>query len=228
MDLLEIPGYAAAVFRERVVRDASFLPITESIGPFEVLPMTLRQMLLLKLLRSPMLWDETPSPDDLRDFLWLLSPDYTPEPSRAKKTFAKRCRKLFYPPRFLPLFNTEGARRRHRLRCVAKVAIAASIIDRARAYVRETMQDRPPQAVQVNGVGFDPDYYSDGAFFCALFGREFGWSPDQTLSMPVKQVYQFLNEMKQHHGSNVPLCNPSDQVRADWMRQVNSQRKENQ
>lgn len=234
MDLLSIPGYALAVLTERTVRDASFLGITESVGPFEVLPMTLRHWMVLRVMGSPLLkpasldGSSTPTPDGLRDFLWLLSPQFDPaRHSRAKTAFCKRCEALFYPPRYLALWNTERARRRHIARCEDKLAVAAQIIHAARAYVAETMQDRPP-VIQSLIHGFEADYFSDAAFFCARFGREYGWSQEETLNTPLKRIFQYLTEMKQHHGSKVPMCNPSDRVKAAWVASLNEQRRASQ
>lgn len=100
---------------------------------------------------------------------------------------------------------------------------AAKIIDAARAYIIETMQDRPPVQKSMSN-GHEVDYYSDPAYFCACFGREFGWCQEEVLNMPLKRLFQYLNEMKKYHGSPVPLCNPSDSIRADWMRGMNNRK----
>jgi hypothetical protein len=232
VDLLAIPGYLAAIIRERVVRDASFLGLTESIGPFEAVPMTLRHWMLLRMDGNPLVRQgdgvSAPTPDQLRDFLWILNPQFSPAgpetkvQAKAKRAFFKRCRKVFYPPRYLALWNTSRARARHVRKLAKRQSVAAAIIDAAKAYVAETMQDRPPQQ---GSMRFDPDYYSDAAFFCARFGREFGWTQEETLSTPMKRIWQYLNEMRRHYDSKVPLCNPSDSVRAAWMRDVNRQQK---
>ena len=60
--VLEIPGYREAVARERLARDASFMPVTETVAGFELVPMTLRQYLILSLMRSPLLTGDTPGP----------------------------------------------------------------------------------------------------------------------------------------------------------------------
>ncbi len=214
MDVLSIPGYAKSVIKERTVRDASFLGITESIGPFEVLPLTLRHYIVLRLVGNPLIRGGTPSPNDVKNLLWLLSPNYTTSgPSR--KRFDRRCRRLFYPPRFMALFNTRFSRAWYEMRRTRQLERAARIIDTIRAFVAESMQDRPP--TQQTTV-YEIDYYSDGAYFCALFGAEFGWSEAQTLDMPLKRLFQYLNVMKVRSGSNIPLCNPSDSVRAEWLR----------
>jgi hypothetical protein len=232
MDLLAIPGYVAAIIRERVVRDASFLGLTESVGPFDLVPMTLRHWMLLRTMGNPLVRQgdgaRAPTPDELRDFLWVLSPQFRPvgietkQQARAKRAFRRRCKKVFYPPKYLALWDTARARARHVRKLARCQSVAADIIDAAKAYVAETMQDRPQQQGLTR---WDPDYYSDAAFFCARFGREYGWSQEETLNTPLKRIWQYLNEMRRHYDAKVPLFNPSDKVRADWMRQMNRQQK---
>lgn len=216
MDVLNIPGFAEAVLKERTVRDAAFIGLTESVGPFELTPLTLRQWIILRLVNNPLLKDGTPTPQDVVNFLWLLSPKYHPVIGR--KQFHKRCRKLFFPPRYLPLLNTKKAQARHEVRKEKRMLVAAQIIDAIRAFVQETMQDRPP--APPNTANFEADYYSDGAYFCAVFGREFGWSQDEVLNTPLKRLFQYLNALKQSYGSKVPLCNPSDRIKARFLREI--------
>jgi len=222
MNILDIPGYAEAVYKERVVRDAAFLSITESIGRFEVVPMTLHLYLALRVMRHPLLGRDTPSPEELTAFLWLLSPGFKPRSIIAKALFAWKCRREFYPPAYLPLWNTRRARERHAKRCDAKALVAAKLLAQAREYVDETFQDIPPRH---KSGGFDAEYLSDGAHFCASLGREYGWSQAETLGTPMKRIFQYANEMKLHHGSKVPLCNPSDKVKACHLRKLNAERR---
>src|SRR5438045_2376978 len=144
MDLLDIPGFAEAVIKERLVRDAAFLGITESLGPFEVVPITLRRWIILRLVRNPLVTSGTPTPDDLVNFLWLLSTAFSPTDKKVKRTFEKRCRRIFFPPRYMALWNTKRARARYEIKRQKKLAVAAKIIDAARAYMAESLQDRPP------------------------------------------------------------------------------------
>src|SRR5689334_3095256 len=131
MDVLNIPGYASAVIKERLVRDAAFLGITESLGPFEVLPLTLRHWIILRLVGNPLiLRDGTPSPDDLVNFLWLLSTEFSPIDKKAKRRFERRCRRIFFPPIYCALWNTKLARSRHELKRQKKLTVAAKIIDK--------------------------------------------------------------------------------------------------
>lgn len=222
MDLLNIPGYAEAVVKERVSRDAAFLAatdhVTENIGPFEVVPLTLRQWILLRMMHHPLLTGEIPGPIDLFNFFWLLSPFFNPEGGSFKRRLLRRCRRAFFPPTYMVLWNTKRARARFALKREFRLQTAAKIIDAAREFIIESLQDRPPAQ---NTAGFEAEYFSDPCYYCALFGREFGWTEQVTMNLPLKRIFQYLNEMKSWHGSKVPLCNPSDRIKAAWMRQIN-------
>src|SRR6266436_5404501 len=120
---LTYPPYLEAVAAERLSRDAAVLGVRESIAGFEVLPLSLFHLLLLRIMRHPLLAGQVPSPVQLRDFLWALSPDYTPQNARGKKRLTRRCRKLFYPPRYMALLNTRRARARYELKRQHKLAV---------------------------------------------------------------------------------------------------------
>jgi hypothetical protein len=98
---------------------------------------------------------------------------------------------------------------------------AAKVIAALRCYVDETFQDSPPASAS---KGFVEDYFSDAAFFCAFTGRNYGWSMEETMSCPIKILFQCLNEAKRNANSRVPLCNPSDRVKSAWMRDINTRR----
>jgi hypothetical protein len=74
MTLLEqIPGLATAIEHEQLVRNASFLELTERVCGFEVPPLTLRHMLALESIGSPLVCGGRPMPHDFGAFLVLLT-----------------------------------------------------------------------------------------------------------------------------------------------------------
>ena len=223
---LDYPPYVAAVTQERLVRDAAFLGINESVSGFEVVPLTLRRFLALRIARNPLLFQQTPSPDELTAFLWYLSPQSSPHDTTGRRSFKRRCRKLFYPPRYLALLNTRRSRARFERKRQARLEVAAKIIDAAKEYVAEALQDQPPITVSRIGV-YEPEYYSDAAAFCALFARDFGWSQEAVLDLPMKCIFQYLNERAAFNGSTRPPCNPSDSIKARFYRDLNCQLRAN-
>lgn len=214
MTILQIPGYAEAIVRERFLRDSAFLGVTETVGGFELKPLTLRHYLLLRILRSPLLYDETPSPVELAQFLWSVSAEYSTDP-KARKRFLKRCRK-FTPP--APPLLWESKRWRSRFN--AALLEMAKCLTETREYISEAMMDRPPSRI---GGGFAPDYYSEVAWWVGLF--EHRYTADQLLDMPLKALFQYLQEYKDRKGSmgqhRPTLFNPSDKVRARFTLESN-------
>src|SRR5262245_22397906 len=134
MNVLEIPGYLQAVIRERVVRDAAFLGINETIAGFEVVPMTLRHYIILRVMGNPLIREnQTPAPEDVFNFLWLLSSKFTAKNSWAKRWFRFRCWIQFFPA-----INPKWLRRSYERRQKHQLTSAARIVDAIRAYVAET------------------------------------------------------------------------------------------
>jgi hypothetical protein len=198
--VLAIPGYQAALEREALVRDASFLPVTETVAGFECVPMTLRHFITLRMMRSPFLFGTTPSPEDIAAFLWLLSPAYKPGTS----------------------LRTRWNRRRLIVKTAAKLSTAtgaAKLVHAIRDYVEDSLQDMQPIGEPVGCVHVA--HFSDAAAMCASFGREFGWAEEAILQMPMKRLLQYTKEMRTAHGGKTPLCNPSDRVRSEWMETLN-------
>jgi hypothetical protein len=161
------------------------------------------------------MWGGLPTPVELRDFLWLLSPHHNQKGGWRKLHHKWKCRR-FMPAKYLAIVNTKWARAWHKVKCNHRNLEAARTIVGANKYIASTFMDRPPSRAQ----GFDPDYYSDGAFFTMLFGRECGWPPAVILKMPMRCIFQQLKEMNNYHGSKIPLCNPSDSVKAKWARDL--------
>jgi len=46
------------------------------------------------------------------------------------------------------------------------------------------------------GVEVEPDYYSDAASLCGMIAREYGWKESDILGLPIKRLFQYLNEIK--------------------------------
>src|SRR5206468_3380665 len=113
--VLDIPGYKEAVAAERLAREVSFLPITESVAGFELVPMTLRQFLILSLMKSPLLTGGTPGPGDLLDFLWLLNPNYNPKGGFHKRRTVRKLRKCIPPIGAIWNFEWLNAKRQRRV-----------------------------------------------------------------------------------------------------------------
>lgn len=212
LDFDKCPELLAAIELEKFLRDSAFLGLSESVAGFELRPLTLQMLLALQVSRNPLVLGKTPTVKELCAFLWICSVHNSASVS-ARKKFYRVCGKCFVPG----LAITPKARKVKR---VAASLAFSDAVTACREYVAEAMMDSPGSP---KSKGFQPDYYSDAAFICARFAREYGWPPSVTLSLPMKQVWQFINELKEHGGSKV-LFNPlSDPVRREFVRNLNQQ-----
>ena len=39
--------------------------------------------------------------------------------------------------------------------------------------------------------------------------------------MPFKKLFQYINEIRQHHDPKAPMSNPADAITAKWLDQLN-------
>jgi hypothetical protein len=206
MTPLEVPGYLDSVINEKVIRDSAFFGLTENVAGFELKPLTLRNYLTLQFINSPLLAKETPSPVQLAQFLWVNSKDFKVCP-RARARFLKGCR-FFCPPSPPILFQTRRWRRRFN-RAMFEMA---RVLNAAREYIKQSTMDAPPSRV---GNTFSPAHYSEVAFWLSMF--KFRYTHNQILEMPMKVLYQCLNERSEVlSGGKRIAFNPSDKVLAEW------------
>jgi hypothetical protein len=91
-----VPGYREAVQRETDLRDAAFLPVTDSICGVEVNQLTPFHLAALTLARSPFICGGVPFPRDIALFLWCVSPEYNPRAVVSRWLFIRRVAKLDY------------------------------------------------------------------------------------------------------------------------------------
>jgi len=208
-----------AIDTERVVRASSFHLRTEKLLDFDVVPLTLRKYSLLRLLNSPFIPPfDTPSPIDLAQFLWVMSPQFDANDSQAKSAFFRRCRGFIQPapPRLRML------RWLWKSRCMDASIYEAALVDAARAFVAEAMQDRPEP---VNAGLEAPAYYCDEIGLCAALGREHHFEESSVIEMPLKRIFQYLKEIRDRDaakaGQYALLCNPSDRVKDKYLEAAN-------
>lgn len=198
----EQPEFIKATRDEWLARTLSFHPLNESVCGFVLVPMTLSHYSLLRIAGSAfLLKDETPSEDDVIQFLWCLSPEYNRK--RPGWLFRLRCRRL------------RGERN------LARLAVA---VKKIRDFMQTAMLDRPAAVV---GSGIDePDYYCDEAAIVASMARDKGWSEEAILNLPLRRLFQYMKEMRHHYsvknGQPHMLCNRSEEIADEYLRKVNS------
>lgn len=184
-DFNAIPGYSAAVEKETLSRNACFLPVNESIGKFEVLPMTMRHYVMLRTINSPLLCGNTPNVLDMVAFLWILSPRFSVAPNRHKRKILRHFKKI-------------------------NIKDFAVFVVKSREYVKDTFQDKPSKGS--DDSVYSKEYYADVAYLCATFAKNWGWDDDTTLGKPMKRIFQYMKVMREQSGQKVVHFNPSDVI----------------
>lgn len=189
IDFNSLPEVKEAVEREEFVRNSAFLGLSETVAGFELKPFTFRRWLTLRVAKSPLVIGGIPTAAHIAGLLWLCSVDNS-DSWLARHLFYRRCRRLSNPLQL-------------------REAVLA-----IRLYISEAMMDSPASG---NGSSA-PTYYSDAAWVCARMAREYGYGVDTVLDMPLKILWQFMNEIKEEaarKSGKVPvLFNPiSDPVR---------------
>lgn len=92
----DIPGYREAVKREGDIREAAFLDLTTSICGVEIRQMTPRDLLILDGIGNSLVSNGLPTPEELADFLWKLSPKFKLNAPFRRWIFWESIRKLNY------------------------------------------------------------------------------------------------------------------------------------
>jgi hypothetical protein len=203
--------YRESVERERIARDAAFLPVREFISVFEVWPMNLRHYVALRTVHNPLLFGIIPQHiEHVAQFLWTVSVDYRPSRDAQVEWFNRSG--LIEPKE--PRLRTRLAMARRECQMRDCGALQARVIRDSQRYVADALADRPPRQ-----AASGKSYYSDACFWCAMMGREYGTSIAEVMEMPLKQLFQFLKEIKEHNGKRDSLSNPSDAVIATWQAQ---------
>lgn len=197
----EIPGYRAALSAETEQRDAAFLPMPLTVprkwprAPLTLLPITIRRMLILEHAQSPFVCGgkAAPTAGDIALFLWVCSPGFSADKKR-RDSFIHSCRTV----------NAGDA-----LETIRRMANAA-------------FYDSPPRS---GGGGESASYWSMAASFVDCFAAEYGWPMDTTLDAPLAGVLQLFKVIQHRRsasaGERVPLFNPSDSVKARWLKSEN-------
>lgn len=198
MKIVSIPGYREAVERENAIRDLAFLPMPVRICGIEVVPMTLRHVLLLDGVASPFVTHGVePDEIDVARFFWILSPRFSTDSRLATRLRRwlcyQRCRKL-------------------------KLREAADAIFQ---FCDDSFQDSPertPRRVWRAPV------FSIAAGLVDRLAFNYGWSEETILSLPVTRLFQYIRTIRNRTENRPVFCNRSDKVRGDWMRQRRGER----
>ena len=192
MKLGEIPGYAEAIAQESFLRNASFIPVNESICGVEVSPLTVEHLAILQGIGSPFVCGGIPQPADAVSLLCVISPMAGKPKTFKRWKFIRQCRRLKYaitsdPPSF-------------------------PVLDAISEYFRDAWDDAPKSK---NGKA-QVHYYSLCASLVGLIAREYHWSEASILTLPLKRLWQYRAEILASHGDKM-VSNPSDRKVQEWL-----------
>jgi len=109
----------------------------------------------------------------------------------------------------------KGFSRWKNLRKLGKASLLEMVIS-IDSFVKESFQDAPASS----GVE-DVSYYSFAASIVDMFAKEYGWKESDILNTPIKRLFQYTKAIARRNGATT-FFNPSDKVRGEWLRAVNS------
>jgi hypothetical protein len=192
-----VPGYREAVARESFLRNAAFLPVTDSIDTVtakgravsvECLAFTPLHFAMLDVARSPFVRGGVPLAADLAAFLWAVSPAYHPRATFARWRALRSFRSLDYLPTLKAIHgyladafaDAPGSKGES---CVSYVSGTASIVDR--------------------------------------FASEYGWTTQTTLNTPFNQLFQLHRCIQRRTVADPLFFNASDAVLGEWQDRQN-------
>jgi hypothetical protein len=216
----EVPGLKEAVLKERKNRLLAFFEVSQTVCGFEVMPLTLWRLGLLELHNSPFLSYRVPTPQELMDFLWVMSPEFERRKwwSRAwlRFVFIRRCRATWEPSLRKRWWERKSAWKKSELK---KLENASQITEAICKITSQVFQDSPR-----GGGSGGKSYYHGLIALTSLLASRYSWNERDILSLPVARAFQYARECQERDAIDValhmqtkyrnPLSNPSDDVTA--------------
>ena len=204
IDTSQIPGYAEAVARQDLVRDAAFLGVPETLCGITVAPMTFRHLLWLQIVRSPFIGASPPNSAmlhlDVATFFKTVAP--------------------FSPPSFMA--KPPAAALRAFMAKVGRLK-APEALDGIRDFVNEAFMDAPG-----GGESSNVSYFSIGAALTHRLCEHYsGLDPNpmnypSAADMPLKAGFQLLKCLKKSERPDAIMFNGlSDQIKTRWINAQN-------
>lgn len=179
-----------AVERQNLIRDLAFAgdserPLPETIAGFEVMPMTMRHFVNLRLIHSPFICGGKPTPNDAIAFLWQLNPEYSIANRRGKELFTDRCNRTFIvPPE--PMLHLQFLMARWAKVAVRRLQRYGEVLIGIGQYLEEALLDAPGGS----GESRRASYFSDAAGYCDRFAKEYRWPVEYAMNAPFKLTFQ--------------------------------------
>ncbi len=214
----QIPGYKEAVALEQRRRLIAFFDVGFEVHGFTVMPLTRPRLLALELANSPFLNGVKPSPMELEQFLWAMSPQFVA--IKKRKAFHRQCVKAFYPSKCWPFLKGAWA-----MREAKRTQRCSEMIKR----IYESLEADFGDAAKASAGDKGKSFYHWSVSLVAPLVRA-GFDEAQLDQKPIAQLLQYSRENRENEARmaffasgqkrfNSPLSNPSDRVVMDFCKQ---------
>lgn len=114
-----------------------------------------------------------------------------------------------------PEYSPQKKKRDDFIKRIAKIDYAETIKAIAK-YLDNAFFDAPR-----SGKGDSGSIATFTACVIHRLASTYGWSENQILAIPLKRVWQYLRLIKRDDSPGSCFGNPSDEIRAEWLRKVN-------
>lgn len=214
LKIVEIPGLADCLKRERQVRDEAFLEgMPEDVAGIPVASLTLRHLHWLTMLRNGFVVPCTFESNDemlehAQQCLWVLTPGLSLPGAGRPYTLLYRVR--------LALVKWHACLRFLR-------AKPAAVVAAMRDYMEETFFDCP-----FKGEGDSKIAHSSPTIAASVIdlfaGAGYPWSKDDILDTPLKQLWQLSRVAIKRINPEASAPNPSDILKVEEIHRMNLER----
>ena len=204
-----IPGFQAAVKKERFLRDAAWLDANDILCGEIVVPLSMRRMIWLEQAHNgficPWRWEND---DELIGhalaLVWFLRPQFRP-PSVGETSFIKSWVQATTEHRF-------------RVRVLGRMDPRA-LVEEVEEFLADAFMDAPTggNGSNISGASYAawPAYVFDKFADAGLTH-----TPDQILDMPIKRLWQHMR-VALARCNDVKLSNPSDEIAVEHIAKLN-------
>ena len=184
---------SAAIETEQREREQSFLAFPETVAGFELRPMTLRDMLLLMQLGN----------------VYLAGMPATMAVEDRLKKYALDSSSLIWLQSVTYKAHDKQAKRKIESALGDPACDLGNLTDGIYDYVKRAFYDQPASPVRDTQ---SKSYWSIGASLVHAMGKTYGWTREQTLSEPLRVLWQLLKVQHYSNDPKAPQFNPSDQI----------------
>lgn len=195
------PRIAEAEAEDGSKRHRHFLDLhEETIGPFRAVPLTIERWIILNE-TGALVAGDTPTQGDLLRFLWIVSPDFSPNRWKGK-WFMWRNRRIRFD---------ETLRHCHNY-----------LEDQFEYLGNKSSSEKSAGGSKSSGSS---EWVSG---IIDLLASEYGWTPREILKLPLSTVLLYTVRIKARHDGKRPIfSSEADALKQQFMNEANRMRRKN-